>query len=439
MTWCPTCAAPALRRRQSVARPPMRAGGRAAGRRDRSTGPRRARRWRSCRSARPRGRRAPGRRGQQRRGVEVVEVEAELVLPVLRVRAAPRSRRTSRRAAPAPSRGRSGARWRSGRSARARPAAAAPPVDRPRRAARCDRSTSPATVTSAGPVVVGRQQGGHGVDGGTSRTLLMRRRASSARRQMAAPDEHGPDLTWVGARVHRGRGGDRRPARGSPRRRRRAGQRPGARRQPRGDPIQRSHARRAGRSAIVRTDRRGRPTTSTSSARRTSWCSRSRPTRSPTIADRLRRVYDDDTVVVPVQNGVPWWFFQKFPGPFEGRRLRVARPRRHHRAAHPGRPHRRLHRLPGGRTGQARESSAWSRVIASRSASSTATRSERVTPIAQALTAAGFTSRVLTDIRSHLWVKAWGNLAMNPISALTGGDAGRDLPVARPPGRSPRR
>ena len=39
------------------------------------------------------------------------------------------------------------------------------------------------------------------------------------------------------------------------------------------------------------------------------------------IADRLDAVYDDDTVVVPVQNGVPWWLFQKLPGPFEGRRL----------------------------------------------------------------------------------------------------------------------
>src|SRR5438477_521146 len=47
-------------------------------------------------------------------------------------------------------------------------------------------------------------------------------------------------------------------------------------------------------------------------------------------------------------------------------------------------------------------------------------RSERATRIAQLLTDAGFTSRVLTDIRTHLWVKAWGNLAMNPISALTG-------------------
>ena len=27
---------------------------------------------------------------------------------------------------------------------------------------------------------------------------------------------------------------------------------------------------------------------------------------------------------------------------------------------------------------------------------------------------------MITDIRAHLWVKAWGNLALNPISALTG-------------------
>jgi 2-dehydropantoate 2-reductase len=46
-------------------------------------------------------------------------------------------------------------------------------------------------------------------------------------------------------------------------------------------------------------------------------------------------------------------------------------------------------------------------------------RTDRVNAIAAAFTAAGFKSRVLTDVRSHLWIKAWGNLAFNPISALT--------------------
>src|SRR3546814_12390976 len=35
------------------------------------------------------------------------------------------------------------------------------------------------------------------------------------------------------------------------------------------------------------------------------------------------------------------------------------------------------------------------------------------------LVAAGFRSRVLDDIRSEIWLKAWGNLSFNPISALT--------------------
>jgi 2-dehydropantoate 2-reductase len=138
------------------------------------------------------------------------------------------------------------------------------------------------------------------------------------------------------------------------------------------------------------------------------------------IADRLDAVYHDGTVVVPVQNGVPWWFFQKFPGSFEGRRLESLDPdgsiERHiptdriigciaYPAAERDKPGV-VRLVEGDRFPVGELDSA---------------RSERVNAIAQAFSAAGFTSRVLTDIRSHLWVKAWGNLALNPISALTGG------------------
>ncbi len=44
---------------------------------------------------------------------------------------------------------------------------------------------------------------------------------------------------------------------------------------------------------------------------------------------------------------------------------------------------------------------------------------DRVAALAQAFTEAGFKSRVLTDIRSEIWLKLWGNLSFNPISALT--------------------
>ena len=138
------------------------------------------------------------------------------------------------------------------------------------------------------------------------------------------------------------------------------------------------------------------------------------------VAGRLEALYEGDTVVVPLQNGVPWWFFQRFPGPFEGRRLDSLDPdgtiERHipadrvigciaYQAAERDQPGViRLvegDRLPVGELD--------------------GSRSERVTALSRTLTAAGFTSRVVTDIRSHAWVKALGNLAMNPISALTGG------------------
>ena len=137
------------------------------------------------------------------------------------------------------------------------------------------------------------------------------------------------------------------------------------------------------------------------------------------VAGDLGHLYGRDTVVVPVQNGIGWWYFQRHGGPHDGRRLRTLDPDGVLAAAVPA------ERIVG--------------CIAYPAATKVApgviqhvegdrfpvgeldgSRSERVGAIAGALGAAGFTSRVLTDIRSHLWVKAWGNLAFNPISALTG-------------------
>jgi 2-dehydropantoate 2-reductase len=137
------------------------------------------------------------------------------------------------------------------------------------------------------------------------------------------------------------------------------------------------------------------------------------------IADRLSVLYDDDTVVLPLQNGIPWWFFQKYPGPFEGHRLQALDPDgtlERHIAAE---------RIVGSIAYPAadREAPGVIRLVEGDRfpvGELDGERTERVTAIAEALNGAGFKSRVLTDIRSHLWVKAWGNLAMNPISALTG-------------------
>jgi 2-dehydropantoate 2-reductase len=136
------------------------------------------------------------------------------------------------------------------------------------------------------------------------------------------------------------------------------------------------------------------------------------------MADRLPALYDTDSVVVPMQNGVPWWFFQRFPGPYEGTRLQSLDPdgtlERH---IPPDRivasiPYPAAERLEPGVI----------RLIEGDRfpvGELTGERTERVGAIADALSASGFKSRVLTDLRAHLWVKAWGNLAFNPISALT--------------------
>jgi 2-dehydropantoate 2-reductase len=59
--------------------------------------------------------------------------------------------------------------------------------------------------------------------------------------------------------------------------------------------------------------------------------------------------------------------------------------------------------------------------------------SERVQSVAQLLTSAGFQAEPSADIRRDIWFKLWGNMTMNPVSALTGATADRilDDPLVR--------
>lgn len=139
----------------------------------------------------------------------------------------------------------------------------------------------------------------------------------------------------------------------------------------------------------------------------------------PAVADRLGHLYGADTVVVPVQNGIGWWYFERHGGPYDGRRLRTLDPGGVLAAAVPAA------RIVGCIAYPAAEKvgpGVIRHVEGDRFpvGELDGSRSERAAAVAARLGAAGFTSRVLTDIRSHVWVKAWGNLAFNPISALTG-------------------
>jgi len=138
----------------------------------------------------------------------------------------------------------------------------------------------------------------------------------------------------------------------------------------------------------------------------------------PALAPRLAPLFGAGTAVVSMQNGIPWWYFD---GP------------------------ERLEKVdPGGVIAAAIEER---RVIGSIVYLSTETiepgvirhiegnritlgepdgaRSERCRAISEALVRAGLRAPVSTHIRQEIWVKLLGNIAFNPISALTGATLAR--------------
>lgn len=142
----------------------------------------------------------------------------------------------------------------------------------------------------------------------------------------------------------------------------------------------------------------------------------------PGVCDALQPLMGPETAVVTAQNGIPWWYFHKLEGPWEGHRVKSVDPNDVQWAkigperaigcviypaaeiVEPGiievQPHLSSNRLPIGEPD--------------------GSRSERASALSKALVAAGFKAPVRPDIRSDIWVKLWGNLAFNPISALTG-------------------
>ena len=125
------------------------------------------------------------------------------------------------------------------------------------------------------------------------------------------------------------------------------------------------------------------------------------------------------TAVVTAMNGVPWWYFYKSGGRYEGHRLKSVDPDgRQWEAIRPQRvigcviepacevvapgviAHHALKRFSIGEPDGA--------------------RSERVLVLARALGEAGFEAPVRDNIRWNIWLKLWANVCFNPISALTG-------------------
>ena len=139
----------------------------------------------------------------------------------------------------------------------------------------------------------------------------------------------------------------------------------------------------------------------------------------PAAARQMQPLLGPDTAVVSAVNGIPWWYFYKLPGPHEDRRVASVDPG--------GSLWETLHprRAIGCIVYPAAEVSAPGIIEHTYGDRFTlgepdGSRSERANALSVVLVAAGFKAPVRPKIRDEMWVKLWGNLAFNPVSALTG-------------------
>ena len=145
----------------------------------------------------------------------------------------------------------------------------------------------------------------------------------------------------------------------------------------------------------------------------------------PAVLDSMQPLLGPETAVVTAQNGVPWWYFYGIERPARGPAPRVGRPRRAHLGRdRAGARHRLRRLLAAGDRGAGRDPPRRRRPLPL--GEPAGEKSERVLSLAQALVPAGMRAAVRPDIRNEIWVKLWGNLSFNPISALTGGTLAGD-------------
>jgi 2-dehydropantoate 2-reductase len=138
----------------------------------------------------------------------------------------------------------------------------------------------------------------------------------------------------------------------------------------------------------------------------------------PAAVAAMQPLIGESTTIVSGVNGVPWWYFHKIGGPLEGTRLRTVDPGNVqwdgfgpdrvlgcvvYPAAEVSSPGTIRH-IEGNRFSLGEPDGS---------------KSERALALSQALQSAGLKAPVRPRLRDEIWVKLWGNLSFNPISALT--------------------
>jgi 2-dehydropantoate 2-reductase len=135
-------------------------------------------------------------------------------------------------------------------------------------------------------------------------------------------------------------------------------------------------------------------------------------------ADALKPLLGPDTAVVTMQNGIPWWYFHGFEGQYAGLQLQSVDP--------DGRQWKTIgpERAIGATVYPATEITepgVIRHIYGDKFGFGEPTRihTDRVKRLVEAFEAGGLKARYYPEIRNDVWLKLWGNLCFNPISALT--------------------
>ena len=138
----------------------------------------------------------------------------------------------------------------------------------------------------------------------------------------------------------------------------------------------------------------------------------------PSIIEKVRPLVSEKTTIVSGVNGIPWWYFYKIGGEFEGTKLASVDPGNMQwesfgpskvlgcvvypaaEVLEPGV----IKHIEGNRFSLGEPDGS---------------KSDRALKLSKVLTEAGLKAPVRPKLRDEIWVKLWGNLSFNPISALT--------------------
>ncbi|UUZ72427.1 2-dehydropantoate 2-reductase [Polaromonas sp. P1(28)-8] len=144
----------------------------------------------------------------------------------------------------------------------------------------------------------------------------------------------------------------------------------------------------------------------------------------PEVVRQIAPLIGPHTTVLTAMNGVPWWFLQGFGGALAGTRLTSVDPEG---ALAKGLPARHIvgcvvHASCSlDEPGQVHHHFGNKLILGEPSGEKTA----RVRQLAALLEKAGFEAPVSDQIQKDIWFKLWGNMTVNPISALTGATTDR--------------